>query len=60
MYEDENSENEWGKDEFEIIQMVSDFEKAIKNQQAVFFDHDKYEQIIDFYEDNHKKESALQ
>ena len=39
--------------------MVSDFEKAIKNQQAVFFDHDKYEQIIDFYEDNHKKEYKM-
>lgn len=60
MYEEEDNEYGYNENDLQIIQLINAYEDAVKNNKTLFLDHDKYEQIIDFYEDNHKKEIALE
>ncbi len=60
MYDDENEDRNEHENGFQLLNLIHEYEEAVRNQQHIFYDHDKYEQIIDFYEDNHKKDIALQ
>ena len=59
MYEEENNEYGYNDNEIQIIQLINAYEEAVRNNKNLFIDHEKYEQIIDFYEDNHKKDIAM-
>lgn len=55
MEENGYSESSFG----EIVDLVKKFEEAVKSRQSVFLDEEKYEQIIEFYQENGEVNKAL-
>ncbi|MDB5285023.1 MAG: hypothetical protein JWO06_4098 [Bacteroidota bacterium] len=53
-------ENEYHEPSFgEIVDLVKQYEDAVKYKQQLFFEEDNYEQIIQFYQDNREHNKAL-
>lgn len=56
MYENEDFEPSFG----EIIDLIKQYEDAVKAKQQLFFEEDSYEQIITFYQENRELNKAMQ
>ena len=55
MEENENLEPSFG----EIVDLVRQYEDAVKSRQKFFFEEENYEQLIQFYQDNREYNKAL-
>ncbi len=59
MFEDEFKNENFEADEAGLTELISSYENAITENQSLHLEHEAYEKIIDFYEDNHDSEKAL-
>ena len=59
MFDDEYKNEQEEHHEDGLTELISSYENAVNDNQSLHLDHEAYEKIIDFYEDNHSSEKAL-
>lgn len=59
MFEDDFKNENYEGDDAGLDELISTYEHAITENQSIHLDHEAYEKIIDFYEDNHSSDKAL-
>jgi tetratricopeptide (TPR) repeat protein len=53
-------ENEFDESSFgHIVELIQQYEEAVESKETVFFEQEKFEQIIQFYEENNEANKAL-
>ncbi len=59
MFDDDFKNEQEEADETGLTELISSYENAVNDNHSLHLDHEAYEKIIDFYEDNHNSEKAL-
>lgn len=59
MFGDERHDPEWEERKNELEALVANFEASLIKANPIFLEHEKYEHLIDYYEDMHRNDVAL-